>query len=124
MMGRRFWLSTLILCVFVLTLVWQAGRFTALKEKADELDNQQEKWSAENRKLEADISLLMSRQRTADMASSLGLIKIDPADRLRIVVIPTAQDTTTGNPISAADPQTQLSSKTKSATQGPGGGNG
>ena len=91
MMGRRFWFSALISCMFALALVWQAGRFTALREKADELDNQQEKWSADNRKLEADISILMSRQRAADMAASMGLVKIDPANRLRIVVTPSSQ---------------------------------
>ena len=93
-MGKKFWVSATLCCLFALALVWQAARFTDLKQKADDLDYQEEKWSAENRKLEADIATLMSRQRTSDIAASMGLVKIDPADRLRIVV--TSSDQTAG----------------------------
>jgi hypothetical protein len=72
--------------LLLIALAWQAGRFDALAAEARRLEVSQESWLQENRKLEAGIRVLSSRERTAAMAESLGLEKAGPERRLRLVV--------------------------------------
>jgi hypothetical protein len=72
--------------LLLLTVAWQAGRFDALAAEARRVEASQESWVQENRKLEAGIRVLSSRERAANLAEQLGLEKAGPERRLRIVI--------------------------------------
>lgn len=72
--------------LFLLALAWQAGRFDALASEARRVEAAQESWVQENRKLEASIRVLSSRERAAATAESLGLEKAGPERRIRVVL--------------------------------------
>ena len=80
----RFWALLIVSCLFLVGLAWQASRFADLDARARDLETEQESRIAQNRKLEAEIALLSSRERTAEMAARLGLRRALPEERLRI----------------------------------------
>lgn len=84
----RFWVSIILAGGFAVGMVWQASRFADLSAKAHNLELEQENWIAKNRKLEAEIALLSSRERTSAMAGRMGLQKALPEERIRIQVTP------------------------------------
>lgn len=69
-----------------LAVAWQAGRFDALAAEARRLEASQESWVQENRKLEAGIRVLSSRERAAALAEGLGLEMAGPERRLRVLL--------------------------------------
>ena len=70
--------------LFLIAVAWQAGRFDSLAVEARRLEASQESWVQENRKLEAGIRVLSSRERAAALAQSLGLEMAGPERRLRV----------------------------------------
>jgi hypothetical protein len=76
--------------LFLLLVSWQAGRYDSLAGEARRLEASQESWVQENRKLEAGIRVLSSRERAEALAEGLGLEKAGPERRLRVVVRPAA----------------------------------
>jgi hypothetical protein len=72
--------------LLLLCLAWQAGRYDRLSSEARRLEASQEQWLQENRKLEAGIRILSSRERAASLAEGLGLEKAAPEHRLRVVL--------------------------------------
>lgn len=76
--------------LLLLAVAWQAGRFDGLAAEARRLESSQESWVQENRKLEAGIRVLSSRERAEALAESLGLEKAGPERRLRVVIQPKA----------------------------------
>ena len=85
---KRVILFALLLSVplLLLAVAWQAGRFDSLAAEARRLEVSQEAWVQENRKLEAGIRVLSSRERAASIAEGLGLEKAGPERRLRVVL--------------------------------------
>jgi hypothetical protein len=91
-MNRKLLYGMLISVPILLLLVaWQAGRFESLAAESRRLEASQEAWVQENRKLEAGIRVLSSRERAQALAESLGLEKAGPERRLRVVVDPGAE---------------------------------
>jgi hypothetical protein len=90
---KRGYLYAMLLSIPVLLLLvaFQAGRYSALAAEARKLEEVQDSWVQENRKLEAGILILSSRERAAASAESLGLKKAGPERSLRIVVRPQPQ---------------------------------
>ncbi len=86
----RFWTLMIAAGLFALGMVWQSSRFADLSAKAEELEVEQENWIAKNRKIEAEIALLSSRERTEAMANRLGLKRALPEDKLKIILAPGA----------------------------------
>jgi cell division protein FtsL len=72
--------------ILLIAVAWQAGRFDTLAVEARRLESSQESWLQENRKLEAGIRVLSSRERAAALARSLGLEIAGPERRLRVVL--------------------------------------
>jgi hypothetical protein len=72
--------------LFLLALAWQTGRFDALAARARRLEASQESWLEENRKIEAGIRVLSSRERAAALAESLGFEKAGPERRVRLLL--------------------------------------
>ncbi len=85
---KRVALFALILSIplFLLAVAWQAGRFDALAAEARRLESSQESWVQENRKLEAGIRVLSSRERAAALAESLDFQKAGPERRVRVLL--------------------------------------
>ena len=104
----RFWVLVILATFFGIGMVWQASRFADLSAKAADLELDQENWIAQNRKLEAEIALLSSRERTSIMAGRLGLKKALPEEKLRILLSPGQANLSgnaglsTGKPLSSA----------------------
>ncbi|PKL07015.1 MAG: hypothetical protein CVV53_01470 [Spirochaetae bacterium HGW-Spirochaetae-9] len=84
----RFWTLMILAGLFALGMAWQSSRFVDLRARARALEAEQETWIAENRKIEAEIALLSSRERTEAMATRLGLKKALPEEKLRILLVP------------------------------------
>jgi hypothetical protein len=76
--------------LLLLAVAWQAGRFDGLAAEARRLEASQESWVMENRKLEAGIRVLSSRERAEALAQSLGLEKAGPERRVRVLIRPKA----------------------------------
>ncbi len=72
--------------LLLIALAWQAGRFDSLAAEARKLEASQESWVQENRKLEAGIRVLSSRERAAALAQSLGLELAGTERRLRVIL--------------------------------------
>ena len=90
-MKRGFVYAILItIPLLLLAVAWQAGRFDGLAAEARRLEASQESWVQENRKLEAGIRVLSSRERAEALAQSLGLEKAGPERRVRVVIQPKA----------------------------------
>ena len=66
--------------------VWQTARYAALAAQTRLMEQREEDWVEENRKLAAGIAVLSNRQRAEAMANSLDLEKASPERRLIIVV--------------------------------------
>jgi len=81
-------LSIASISLLLAAAVWQAGRYASLAAEARRLEALQEEWVQENRKLEAGIWVLSSRERAASLAKSLGLVRASPERRLRVDVSP------------------------------------
>ncbi len=79
-------LITVTTCLFVLGAAWQAGRYAALDAETRKLEEAQVGWLEENRKLEAGISVLASRERAAATAQALGLERVGPERRILITL--------------------------------------
>lgn len=87
----RFWTLMIVAGFFALGMAWQSSRFADLKARARSLEAEQESWISQNRRLEAEIALLSSRERTQAMANRLGLKKALPEERLRILLTPAGE---------------------------------
>lgn len=96
MKGGRFWTLLVIGSLFLVGLAWQASRFADLDARARSLEAAQESWIAQNKKLEADIARLSSRERTAELAAKLGLRMALPEERLRIQLSASAPSQSAG----------------------------
>jgi len=85
---RRYLLFALALAgsLLIVGTVWQTVRYATLAADARRIELREQDWFDENRKLAAGIAVLSSRSRAETMAASLGLEKVDPAHRLRIVL--------------------------------------
>jgi hypothetical protein len=84
MKSGKFWTLMVIAGAFMLGMTWQASRFADLKAKARKLETIQVGWISQNRKIEAELAILSSRQRTAQFAGKLGLRQALPEDRLTV----------------------------------------
>ena len=82
-------------------VVWQTGRFAAQASEARILEEEQRAWVDANRKLQGGISVLESRERSADLANKLGLSRAS-ADKRLFIVTPSA----TGGLAPAPQPNT------------------
>ncbi len=101
--------------LLLLAVAWQAGRFDGLAAEARRLEATQESWVLENRKLEAGIRVLSSRERADALAQSMGLEKAGPERRVRVVIRP---QTGTSAAAGASAGASAASSTNQSATQG------
>jgi cell division protein FtsL len=71
----------LLLCA----VAWQSCRYTELKRETVRLENNQEEWVANNRRLIAEIALLSSPDRIEKLArTEMGLTKKRPEEVLQI----------------------------------------
>ena len=111
----RFWVLVILSAFFGIGMVWQASRFADLSAQAASLELEQENWIAQNRKLEAEIALLSSRERTSTMAGRLGLKKALPEEKLRILLSPGQAKLSGSSGLSTGEPL--------SSARLPGGGN-
>jgi len=84
----RFWVLMIVASLFALGMTWQSSRFADLAARADELEREQAAWMAENRRIEAEIAQLSSRERLETMALRMGLKKAQPEDKLKVIVDP------------------------------------
>ncbi|HOV93647.1 MAG TPA: hypothetical protein PLT87_02065 [Spirochaetales bacterium] len=91
MKSIRIWILLVASGFFAIGLVWQTSRFANLSQKAQDLEMEQQNWVAQNTRLRADIAVLSSRERTAEIANSLGLKKIQPEERVRVKIVPENQ---------------------------------
>jgi hypothetical protein len=89
---KRGYLYAMLITIplLLLAVAWQAGRFDGLAAEARRLEASQESWVQENRKLEAGIRVLSSRERAEALAENLGLEKAGPERRVRVVIRPKA----------------------------------
>jgi hypothetical protein len=87
---KRGYMYAILLSIplLLLAVAWQAGRFDALAAEARRLEASEESWVQENRKIEASIRVLSSRERAAALAESLGLEKAGADRRIRVTVKP------------------------------------
>jgi cell division protein FtsL len=87
----RRWIPVILAAAVPLALLavaWQASRYDSLADEARRLEAAQESWVGENRKLEAGILVLSSKERVAKAAEELGLGRAGPERRLRVLVKP------------------------------------
>ncbi len=84
MKAGKFWTLMVLAGAFMLGMTWQASRFADLKAKARKLETAQVGWISRNRKIEAELAVLSSRQRTALYADKLGLRQALPEERLKV----------------------------------------
>jgi cell division protein FtsL len=82
----QFWGLLIVSSLFLVGMTWQASRFADLSAKAKNLERTQERWVVENRKIEAEIALLSSRERMSSMAGRLGLKKVSPEEVTKIQI--------------------------------------
>ena len=113
MKSIRIWILLVASGFFAIGLVWQTSRFANLSQKAQDLEMEQQNWVAQNTRLRADIAVLSSRERTAEIANSLGLKKIQPEERVRVEIVPENQ----GKAVSQA-PSASTSGLTNGSTNG------
>ena len=78
----RFWLLMIGACLVALGMAWQSSRFADLAARAAGLEREQAAWMAENRRIEAEIAQLSSRERIETQAQRMGLKKAQPEDIL------------------------------------------
>ncbi len=71
--------------LFLIAAVWQTSRFAALASETRRIEAAQEEWVDQNGKLVGSIAVLSSRERIADLAAKLGLIKAAPERRIHVV---------------------------------------
>ena len=85
---KRVALFAILLSIplLLIAVAWQAGRFDSLAAEARRLEASQESWVQENRKLEAGIRVLSSRERVEALAENLGLEKAGPERRVRVIL--------------------------------------
>jgi hypothetical protein len=82
---RRALIAAAVAAPLLLAAVaWQGGRYAALAAEARRVEAAQKAWIEENRKLDASVRVLSSREKTAERAEALGLEKAAPGQRLRI----------------------------------------
>lgn len=84
MKRRHLFAAAIGIPLFFLALAWQSGRFAALAAEAKRVEAAQKTWLEENRKLDASIRVLSSRERADEGAEELGLEKAPPERRLHI----------------------------------------
>ncbi len=85
---KKFLIVMIVLSVpFLFSLeVWQVSRYKELVSEVNELEVEQKNWIDENKKVLADISVLMSPERIQEIATTqLGLEPVDPEKILRII---------------------------------------
>ncbi|MEI6876171.1 MAG: hypothetical protein WCL50_13700 [Spirochaetota bacterium] len=70
--------------LILVALVFQAGRHASLASEARALETEQREWVDANRKLLGGISVLESRERAAELARRLGLVRASADKRLFI----------------------------------------
>jgi hypothetical protein len=71
--------------LFLVAAVWQAGNFAVLAAEARALESEQRQWLDANRKLAGGIAVLESRERAAELATRLGLVRAAAPKRIFIV---------------------------------------
>ncbi|GHV83559.1 hypothetical protein AGMMS50212_08990 [Spirochaetia bacterium] len=84
---KRILLYTIVLSIpAALGLAaWQSARYTALKNEVKLLDERQQEWIDNNKKLITDIAILSSSARIEEFAkNNLGLDKKKPEDVLQV----------------------------------------
>lgn len=96
----KFWSLMVFAGIFLLGMTWQASRFADLKAQARRLETAQMGWISQNKKIEADLAMLSSRERTAQLAGKMGLRQALPEERLKIQLIPAPAETSTRNSVS------------------------
>lgn len=84
----KFWTLMVVAGAFMLGMTWQASRFADLRAKAKKLEAAQIGWISKNKKIEAELAILSSRERTAQYADKLGLRQALPEERLKVQVMP------------------------------------
>jgi hypothetical protein len=70
--------------LLLVAVAWQGGRYAALAAEARRVEAEQKAWIEENRKLDASVRVLSSREKTEERAKGLGLEKATPGQRLRV----------------------------------------
>jgi hypothetical protein len=70
--------------LLLVAVAWQGGRYAVLAAQAKRVEAAQEAWVDENRKLDASVRVLSSREKVEERAQRLGLEKAAPDRRLRI----------------------------------------
>lgn len=88
MKKTKFWTLLIVSSFFLIGLAWQASRFADLSARARSLEKAQEAWIVENRKVDAEIAQLSSRERTQSMARRLGLAEAKPEDVTKVQITP------------------------------------
>lgn len=85
-MRKMLFLLSALTLVFLAVLVWQGTTYLRLLNQARDLETAQEATIKENRRLESSIAVLTNRAWAETAAASIGLVKADPSQRIRIVV--------------------------------------
>jgi cell division protein FtsL len=81
------YLIVLTIPIFMGLKVWQANRYTALKQETKRLEANQSDWVESNKRLVAGISVLSAPKRIINIArKELGMIKIKPESVLQIKI--------------------------------------
>ena len=70
--------------LILIALVFQAGHYASLASGAQVLEARQREWVDANKKLLGGISVLQSRERAAELAGKLGLVRASADKRLFI----------------------------------------
>lgn len=81
------YVTVLSIPLFLLGVVWQSDRYTALRTEVERLTENQEKVIEENRRLIAEITVLSSSARIENIAKmSLGLEKKLPEEVIKVTI--------------------------------------
>ena len=88
---KRF--AIMLFVVFLLSFfflnTWQGYRYERLKDQVALLEREQKDWLERNKRLIAGLAVLSSPARVAELAESeLGLRKIGPGERTRLIFGP------------------------------------
>jgi hypothetical protein len=70
--------------LLLVAVAWQGSRYAVLAAQTKRVEAAQRSWVDENRKLDASVRVLSSREKVEERAERLGLEKAAPERRLRI----------------------------------------
>lgn len=88
--------------LILIALVFQAGRYASQAAVARGLEAEQRAWIDENRKLQGGIAVLESRERAADLAGKLGLVRASADKRIFITTPMQLAPSSAANPASSS----------------------